>query len=54
MDILHHKFLIRDRAEREAIAAHYEALQDGAGYSPTYLPFQLPEDCFELELAEVI
>lgn len=54
-DILHHKFLIRDRSEREAYADEYERLQDGAGRSEMYLPFQLPELAFdELDIGEVI
>lgn len=49
----HHKFLVRDRAEREALVHHYESLQRGAGEA--YAMFSVPElfedvlECRELE-----
>lgn len=46
--ILHHKFLLKTREERRAIAARYEAKQAGCG-SGHYLQFSVPEDCFEIE-----
>lgn len=39
--ILHHKFLIRTREEREALVTHYESIQDGAGKG--YAMFSVPE-----------
>lgn len=52
--IRHHKFLVRTKRERIALAEHYERITAGAGLSPTYKPFQLPEDCYaELDLAEL-
>jgi len=44
VEIEHHKFLVRDRAARLEIAQRYDAARPGAGFSPTYLPFGLPED----------
>lgn len=46
--ILHHKFLIKSREERLAIAARYEEKQAGCG-SGHYLQFSVPEDCFPIE-----
>jgi hypothetical protein len=40
--ILHHKFLLRDLAERVAIAARYEAVKPGAG-TGKFLAFAAPE-----------
>lgn len=39
--IEHHKFLVRDRAERERLLEHYERLQPGAGAN--FAPFSVPE-----------
>lgn len=41
--IEHHKFLVRDYAERLKIAEQYEKVQPGAGKGE-YLPYNLPED----------
>lgn len=38
--IEHHKFLVRDRAEREALLAEYKALMPGAD---AWAPFSVPE-----------
>lgn len=38
--IEHHKFLVRDRAEREALLAEYEAIMPGAN---AWAPFSVPE-----------
>ena len=46
--MLHHKFLIKSREERLAIAARYEEKQAGCG-SGHYLQFSVPEDCFPIE-----
>ena len=46
--ILHHKFLIKSREERLAIAARYEEKQAGCG-SGHYLQFSVPEDCYPIE-----
>lgn len=40
--IEHHKFLVRDRQERERLLAHYESLQPGTG-SGHYAAFSVPE-----------
>lgn len=40
--IEHHKFLVRDLAEREALVEHYERLQPGAG-SDHFARFSVPE-----------
>lgn len=42
--IEHHKFLVRTRAEREAIVRRYDAIAPGAGTN--FLPFQVPEAVF--------
>lgn len=44
--ILHHKFLLKSREEREKIAAGYELKRPGCG-SGHYLQFSVPERCFE-------
>lgn len=41
--IEHHKFLVRDYAERRKIAEQYEQVRPGAGLGE-FLPFNLPED----------
>jgi hypothetical protein len=46
--ILHHKFLLKTREERLAIAARYEGKRAGCG-TGHYLQFSVPEDCFEIE-----
>jgi hypothetical protein len=46
--ILHHKFLLKSREERLAIAARYEKKQAGCG-SGHYLQFSVPEDCFQIQ-----
>lgn len=51
--IEHHKFLVRDLPEREALLAKYEALQPGAGAN--FGPFSVPERYGQdLRLAEVV
>lgn len=42
--IEHYKFLVRSLEDRKRIAAQYEAVSHGAGFSPTYGRFNLPED----------
>ncbi len=42
----HHKFLVKPLKEREAIAARYDAIAEGAGTGHTYGPYTLPERCF--------
>lgn len=44
--IEHHKFLIRDRKSRLAIAQQYDAQHPGYG-TGSMLPFSLPEDAYE-------
>lgn len=44
--ILHWKFLVRTKQEREKIAKRYESKRRGAGFSPVYQPFNLPEISF--------
>lgn len=46
--ILHHKFLLKSREERERIAAVYESRRAGSG-SGHYLQFSVPEACFGIE-----
>jgi predicted O-methyltransferase YrrM len=41
--IEHHKFLVRDEAQRRAIAARYDRILPGAGTSPGMQAFQLPD-----------
>jgi hypothetical protein len=41
--LYHHKFLVRDRADRQRLADRYEALQPGSG-SAKFAVFQVPED----------
>lgn len=48
--LVHHKFLVKDRAAREAVAARYDAVQPGAGTSPGMIPFTLPETLTDLTL----
>lgn len=51
--IVHYKFLVRSLAEREQMAARYDALRPGAGSGP-YRAYTLPEHTFEqLELRSV-
>jgi hypothetical protein len=51
--IYHHKFLVKTRNERMAIAKRYEQIKSGAGYGP-YKVFSLPEDCLEyIHLGEI-
>lgn len=51
--IVHYKFLVRSMAEREQMAARYDALRPGAGSGP-YRAYTLPEQTFEqLELRSV-
>lgn len=51
--ILHHKFLVKTREEREEIAARYEQIGEGLG-SGHYLQFSVPEKCFEkLEVIDI-
>ena len=45
--ILHHKFQVRSFDERLKIAANYESVKPGAGFSPTYQPYNLPERSFD-------
>lgn len=45
--IEHHKFLVKSRAEREAIAARYESIRPGAGTLPHFGMYNLPEMYFE-------
>lgn len=44
--ILHHKFIVRDYLQRQAIGERYDAVQRGAGISGGMRAFQLPEDVF--------
>jgi hypothetical protein len=44
--ILHHKFLVKGREERESIADRYEATWEGAGRGEHYVRFTLPENVF--------
>ena len=44
--IIHWKFLVRTKQEREEIANRYESRRKGAGHSPIYQPFNLPEISF--------
>lgn len=41
--IAHHKFLVKSREEREAVAARYDQVMPGAGTAPGMIAFQLPE-----------
>lgn len=51
--IEHHKFLIKDYAERLKIALLYESVRKGAGLGE-FLPFNLPEEtCRELRTSEL-
>jgi hypothetical protein len=51
--IEHYKFLIKSHAERKQIAERYETIRAGAGMSPTYKPFNLPEEHYsELLVAD--
>lgn len=43
----HHKFLVKTRAEREIIAARYDAIGEGYGTGDGLRPFSLPETCYE-------
>lgn len=50
--ILHHKFIVKSRPERERIAAKYDSVRPGAGTGQTYAPFGLPEACYnKLDIA---
>ena len=44
--IEHHKFLVKDRAERERIAGVYDRFTPGYGTGAGMLPFSLPELAF--------
>lgn len=44
--IEHHKFLVKDYAERKRIAETYDNYQQGYG-TGAFLPFSLPEDAYE-------
>lgn len=44
---LHHKFLVKGYARRQAIARAYEQVGPGLGMSDTMRPFSLPETCYE-------
>jgi hypothetical protein len=44
--ILHHKFLVKSRAEREEIARRYESYSGGLGLGEHYVRFSLPELVF--------
>lgn len=44
--ILHHKFLVKSREDREAIARRYEATSAGCGLGEHYVRFSLPEVAF--------
>jgi len=46
--IEHYKFVIKDRAEREAIAANYDRVRPGAGTGSTYRYYNLPETCYNV------
>jgi len=48
--LIHHKFLVRGREERERLVEEYEQVQDGAGTG--WLPFSVPER-YEFDLAPV-
>jgi hypothetical protein len=41
--IEHHKFLVRDKFDRQRIAEGYEAIRQGAGLGEHYVAFNLPE-----------
>jgi hypothetical protein len=43
--IEHHKFLVRNRQEREAQADRYDAIAPGAGRLGNMAMFQVPEQC---------
>lgn len=43
----HHKFLVKTRSEREAVAARYDAVADGLGTGRTFKVFSLPEAVYE-------
>jgi hypothetical protein len=45
--IVHDKFLVKDYAQRKALAEHYETIKTGGGLGVNYKPFGLPEDVFE-------
>lgn len=51
--IEHHKFLVRSREEREAIAAKYERLQSGSG-SGHYRAFSVPEEFEDLLVCQPV
>jgi hypothetical protein len=51
--ILHHKFLVKTREEREEIAIRYEEIDPGGG-SGHYLQFSVPESCFDIEVQPVL
>jgi hypothetical protein len=52
--LLHHKFLVRTRAEREAIADRYDAIRPGAGRQADMAAYQVPEQVYtEFPLADV-
>lgn len=44
--IEHHKYLVKDRAQREAQARAYDAARPGAGTDPVFWPHMLPEAAF--------
>jgi hypothetical protein len=46
--ILHHKFLVRSREEREALLREYERIQPGAG--EMFAEFSVPEHCDKLDV----
>jgi hypothetical protein len=50
--IEHHKFLVKTKAERQAIVLRYETVAQGAGQS--FLVFSVPEDYYKGESVKLI
>ena len=44
--ILHHKFLVKSRAERETIAMRYESVCEGRGLGDHFIRYSVPEAVF--------
>ena len=50
----HHKFLVKTRAEREAVADRYEAARPGLGKGPIFQVFSLPEVVYAGEVIQLV
>lgn len=51
--IFHHKLLLRSRAEREELCAHYDSIQAGTGLRAFYLPEEAEEKGMPLKVAKL-